>query len=361
MMLYLIYPYRNRDVIRVKRSLESLKKQTNQNFRVLFVDYGSKPEIASSIKTIVESYAFSNYNYIHSQYQPWNKSRALNSIIRTLNDGYCFVADVDMIFRSDFIETAIQLQKPNSAVYFKVGFLSDKETQLDKNFNDYELKFESTAGATGLTMCPTNILKKVRGFDEFYHFWGSEDTDVHVRLKNAGYKVQFYEDGILMLHQWHKTYRLKETKELSRELQMSHIVRLNFQHLQTAIKEKKTIVNDISWGQIITKQQEKQCLEALKHSRHIPNVKEAIDHFVFVELPHLKSGTHAFKFIEDQTNKTLKYKAKKVLKKRVDTYYSLKEVNDIVLLYIIGSYRNHPYIFKVSKDTSNIEFSIIIA
>jgi len=360
-MLQIIYPYRQRELQRIKQSLDSLLSQTNTNFKVYFVDYGSEFSHSKEVKSLVDTYNFTIYTYHYTKHQPWNKSRALNNIIKTLDNGYCFVADVDMIFRNDFVALAIQLQQPETAVYFKVGFLDKAETQKKENFSGYNISFESTAEATGLTMFPVKPLQQIRGFDEFYHFWGSEDTDVHVRLKNAGYKVQFYEDDILMLHQWHKTYRQKETKELSQELQLSHIVRLNFQHLQTAIKEKKTIVNDIYWGQIITKQQEKQCLEALKHSRHIPNVKEAIDHFVFIELPHLKSGTHAFKFIEDQTNKTLKYKAKKVLKKRVDTYYSLKEVNDIVLLYIIGSYRNYPYIFKVSKDTSNIEFSIIIA
>tara|TARA_R100000935_G_scaffold57542_1_gene91714 strand:- start:50 stop:1132 length:1083 start_codon:yes stop_codon:yes gene_type:complete len=360
-LLSLIYPYRNRDLKRISRSLESLSSQTSNKFKVKFVDYGSSISHSKEVKALVSTYSFASYTYYHTQHQPWNKSRALNSVIKTLEDGYCFVADVDMIFRNDFVETAMQLQNPNTAVYFKVGFLSEKETERDTSFSDYTIKFESTDGATGLTMFPVKILKEIRGFDEFYHFWGSEDTDVHVRLKNAGYGVEFYEKDILMLHQWHKTYRLKEVKELSRELQLSDVVRLNYQHLQTAINENKTIANNEFWGQVQTKQQETQCLEALQRSSTIPNVKETIDHFVFVDLPQLKSGTHAFKFIEDQTNKTLKYKTKKALNKRVDTFYNLKEVNDILLLHIIALYRNLPYIYKVSEDKSYIEFSIHIA
>lgn len=357
-MLTIIYPYRNRDLKRIQRSLNSLSKQTSQQFQVEFVDYGSEITHASKVKQLVKQYAFANYIYLNTKYQPWNKSRALNSSIKNLKEGYCFVADVDMIFREDFIHEAINLQNPDRAVYFKVGFLSKEETALDKSFNDYEMKFESTDEATGLTMCPVKLLKEIRGFDEFYHFWGSEDTDLHVRLKNSGYKVKFYDQDILMLHQWHPTYRLKETDNLSEELQLSHIVRLNYQHLKIADQDKTTKVNEEQWGKVMTEEDESLCVNAL--SKTIACVKEKIDHFVFIELPNLDKGIHSFKFIEVDTPKTLKHNIKKVLNKRVDSFYNLKEVNDILLLHIISLYRDLPYIFKVSKDKTYIKFSIII-
>ena len=39
--LAIVFGYRNREPIRVKRCLESLSKQTDSDFRVVFVDYGS--------------------------------------------------------------------------------------------------------------------------------------------------------------------------------------------------------------------------------------------------------------------------------------------------------------------------------
>jgi hypothetical protein len=359
-MLTLIYPYRNRDLQRIQRSLNSLTQQTVQDFKVRFVDYGSDPLHAERVKALVESYQFTTYSYHFTQYQPWNKSRALNSIIKTLYDGYCFVADVDMIFAEDFIETALSLQKPEHATYFKVGFLDNAETKQDKAFEAYTIKFESTHEATGLTMCPVKLLYAINGFDEFYHFWGSEDTDLHVRLKNAGYQVNFYENKILMLHQWHKTYRLKETNSLSEDLQLSNIVRYNYKRLMEAISQKKTIVNDNTWGQPLNEQDFSSLSESTTHKQLIFNYVDHIDYYVFQELPNLSKGIHHVTFKSKKENTSLKYKLKKILGKRVDSYYTMKTVNDILLLHIISFYRNYPYFYRVNEDTKEIQFSIKI-
>ena len=359
-MLTLIYPYRNRDIKRVKRSLDSLSRQSNMAFKVSFVDYGSSPKIASEIKTLLETYKFASYSYSHTQFQPWNKSRALNSVIKNLDEGFCFVADVDMIFAEDFIEIATSLQQSNTSTYFKVGFLDAQETETDKDFENYTLKFESTNEATGLTMFPVENLHAMRGFDEFYHFWGSEDTDVHVRLRNAGYAVNFYDKTILMLHQWHKTYRIKETLKLSEDLQLSNIVRFNYKHLMEAISQKKTMVNSSKWGHCLSESDFSLLSENSKDRQVIYNIKDHIDYFVFQELPNLGKDAHYFSFKLKQDNASLKHELKKMLGKRVDDYYSMKTVNDILLQHIISFYRNYPYFYRVFEESQRIEFSIKI-
>jgi len=67
-MLILIYPYRNRNIERVKRSLESLENQTVSDFSVVFVDYGSELEISSAIETLLENYDFVNYQYYPTRF-----------------------------------------------------------------------------------------------------------------------------------------------------------------------------------------------------------------------------------------------------------------------------------------------------
>lgn len=359
-MLHLIYPYRNRDERRVKRSLDSLLKQSNSDFTVTFVDYGSKPKVASAIKMLVESYEFTTYTYVHSQHQPWNKSKALNSVIKNLDEGFCFVADVDMIFAEDFIDIATSLQQNNTSTYFKVGFLNEAETTLEKPFDDYRIKFESTNEATGLTMFPVENLHALRGFDEFYHFWGSEDTDVHVRLRNAGFKVNFYDEKILMLHQWHETYRLKERKSLTEELQLSNIVRLNYKHLMEAMAQKRTVVNETCWGEVMAKESFKALNTSTETIEPISNIKDHVDYFVFQQLPNLSKGLHTFRFQPKVEQDSVKYKLKKQLGKRVDTFYTMKEVNDILLLHIVSFFRNYPYFYRVFEETQEIELSITI-
>jgi glycosyltransferase involved in cell wall biosynthesis len=360
-MLTIIYPYRNREVNRVKKSLDSLASQNNKEFKVVFVDYGTPKEQAKEIEELVTSFPFANYQYYSTQHQPWNKSRALNSVIKNLKGSFCFIADIDMIFHSTFVETALLLQKEDEAVYFKVGFLDEKETQATRSFSEYKISFESDEEATGLTLFPVKKLKEINGFDEFYHFWGAEDTDVHARLRNNGTTVTFYDKDILLLHQWHPSYRSKESKSLSQSLQLTGIVQLNHQHLKFAKQHKVTIVNPKQWGEVPSAKTFAKLEAGSPNKIKISNQKEVIDHFLFVELPTLSHGLHTFFISEDNFQKTIKYTAKKRLGKKVPNYYTLKEINDALLLQIITFYRNYPYIYKINKSLDTITFTILKA
>jgi predicted glycosyltransferase involved in capsule biosynthesis len=35
---------------------------------------------------------------------------------------------------------------------------------------------------------------EIKGYDEFFHFYGSEDVDLYARLENAGYKSNLVTD-----------------------------------------------------------------------------------------------------------------------------------------------------------------------
>ncbi len=356
-MLTLIYPYRNRDLERLKNSLDSLGKQTDSDFKVFFVDYGSQGERAQAAKKLCNNYNFVSYRYFKSQFQPWNKSRALNNVIKVLDTGFCFVADVDMIFHPQFVEKALKLQVKNKTIYFKVGFLKPDETEKSMNFSDHKNYRLSNHEATGLSMFPLNILKKLRGFDEFYHFWGAEDTDMHVRLKNAGYEVEFYDEEVLLLHQWHPSYRSTESRDLNKELQIDGIVQLNHQHLKHAVEYKTTKVNRESWGECITLEELNELEKALVNFV-LDNEQRKIDHLLYVVMPEAKNQILKIIIQKDSFRNSLKYRAKRLLNKKVPEYYSLKEINDKILLHLISFYRNKAYIYKISDDLKSIEVAV---
>jgi N-terminal domain of galactosyltransferase len=358
-MFSIIYPYRNRDIQRVKNSLESLQQQTNNSFEVYLVNYGSNEIYSKQVKNLLINYSFVNYSYLYTEQQPWNKSKAINSILKNLRTGYFFVADIDMIFHSSFVEKALQLLKNNEAWYFQVGFLNEEESKLSKKFEDYNIKFKSNKEATGLTMCSVESAKAIRGFDQFYHFWGSEDTDFHVRLKNAGCNVNFYDKDILMLHQWHEIYRNKEIKFLSKELRISNIVKFNHYYLKKTSQDKKTTVNNENWGKSQSKEEYERLVEYSKtNSKLISNKCIEINYFLFQELPNLKSGLHCFEIHEEKTNKSFKTVIKSVLKKNKTTFYSLKSINDKLLFNIINFYKNYHYNYSISEDLKSIKFVI---
>ena len=356
-MLTIVYPYRNRDAERVKRSLDSLKKQVNADFKVLFVDYGSNMHTAKEIKELISNYNFATYIYNFSEFQPWSRAKAINIGLKNVNTDFIFTADVDMIFSPDFISKVHELKNPHKAYYFKVGFLNEKESKLDKSFGDYEIDFTTGVGAQGLSLFYLKSLETIQGYDEFLHFWGAEDIDIHERLIRTGTESVFYDNQILLLHQWHTSYRKSETNILSSDLQLKGVVKLNHQHLVSNQKKKATKVNNESWGNLI---QESDFNELEKCSNQIilSNKLEVIDHFLFVELPRFKEEVLSFQFVEDVFQGSIKYRVKKFLGKNVPQYYSLKEINDMLLLHIISFYHSCPYSYRISKDLKTITLKI---
>ncbi|MGO4770951.1 glycosyltransferase family 2 protein [Flavobacterium sp. W22_SRS_FK3] len=357
-MITILYAYRNREFNRIKRSLDSLASQTKQNFNVVFVDYGSKKEIASEIKELVKHYSFCNYHYLFSEFQPWNKSKAFNYVLKNIDSEYCFTADVDMIFHPEFTSILEEKCNPDKAIYFQVGYMSNEENNKESiNYDSYNIKFLSTKDATGMTLFPVKRLKSIRGFDEFFHFWGAEDTDIHNRIIQAGCELEFYDQKVLMLHQWHKNYRNRETVDLNTELQLSRIVEVNHRHLKCNFETEFNNVNSEKWGEVISESEFNE-LEGFDNNLVLINKKEIIDHFLFVELPRFQNGILSIRFVEDDFQKSLKYKIKKSIGKKAPKYYSLKEINDKLLLHIISFYHQFPYTYKVSNDLKSISFKI---
>lgn len=356
-MLTILYPYRNREPERVKRSLDSLKAQTNKEFKVLFVDYGSNTHLVSGIKEVISQYHFATYIYSFSEYQPWSRAKALNIGLKNVTTDYVFTADVDMIFSPEFISKLQELKNPSKAYYFKVGFLNEKESQTNKNFENYSIDFTTGIGAQGLSLFYLKCVEEITGYDEFLHFWGAEDIDIHERLIRTGIESVFYNDEILLLHQWHRSYRKSEKDSLTADLQLKGVVKLNHEHLKNNQKNKVIQANKENWGNLISESDFNE-LENFKDQIILDNKAEVIDHFLFVELPRLQDKVLSIQFVQDNFQNSLKYKVKRLLGKAVPKYYSLKEINDKLLLHIISFYHTYPYSYKISDDLQRITFKI---
>lgn len=349
-LITILYPYRNREVQRIKRSLDSLVQQSEKNFVVKFIDYGSDAEIAKEIRALVSEYDFASYEYLNTKNQLWNKSKALNFAIKRIITDYCFVADVDMIFHSEFTQILEKQLDSHWITYFQVGFLSEQETRKETSFENYKVNFKSNEEATGMTLFPVVALKEINGFDEFFHFWGAEDTDVHNRLKQAGYRVKYYDEKLLMLHQWHPNYRKRETKTLNAiELQLSGAVEINHQHLLDNLKNNVTKVNRDDWGNIMSEETREE-LEAFPVTTLLDEKKQ-IDYFLYQQLPNAKNKIIAIEIKETPEQYSLKYKIKKALGKKVSKFYNRKEINDQILLHIIAFYHTKPYIYQVKEKS----------
>lgn len=356
-MITLLYTYKNKDLRRVKKSLDSLLNQTNKAFEIVFVDYGSDDFYKNALSELLTEYQNVKYIYSYHKDQPWSRAKALNIGIKQVDTEFVFMSDIDMIFRYDFIEKLYLLKSDKMSVCFRVGFLDEEESKQDKSFESYKIKHLSGVGAEGLSLFSTSALKKIQGFDEFFHFWGAEDEDVHNRLLNKGLQKHFYQEEVLMLHQWHVSYRRSESMKLAKELQLSNIVRINQHHLKYNKKHNVLQANCNQWGNIISELEYNELKKPLQTQR-ISNLKSEIDHFLFFEIDNLPSGAFRFQFLESNVASSLKYRVKKMLMKPVQGYYEMKEINDKLLLHLISFYNTNHYTYIVGDDLKSIELTI---
>lgn len=358
-MITILYIYKNKDLQRIKRSLDSLQNQTNREFEICVVDYGSDEFYKNALIKILSEYSDINHVYSYHRNQPWSRSKAINIGIRKIKTPFVFVADIDMIFRYDFISELHKLKNENTSVCFRVGFLDEKESQQNKKFEHYKIKHLSDKGAEGLSLFPVKALELVFGFDEFFHFWGAEDQDIHNRLESLGLQKIYYNKEILMLHQWHVSYRRSESEKLTYELQLSDISRLNQVHKNHNEINNISQINNSNWGTMIS---DKEFLELENYTvtKEISNLKCQIDHFLFCELPNLNKGIYKFRFLEDCHEKNIKYKIKKIIGKPVQKYYNMKQINDKILLHLISFFNNNHYSYQISENLKYIDLTIKI-
>ncbi len=343
-MITICLTYRDRDINIVKNALDSLKSQTNHEFEVFFIDYGSSKEYQKAIGKIIEEYDFINYYYFNTIHQLWNKSKAINFALKQCKSNYFFVGDVDMIFRNDFIEKLKKLKSDSEAVYFKVGYLSKEESSLKKDFSKYNIHHYSNEQATGMTLYPKHLLMEINGYDEYCHGWGLEDTDVHLRLKNNGINVKFI-DEVYMLHQWHpKIYRSKNSSAPYH----TKLERINLQYSKQVIALKKIKANqNYEWG-IVNHEEEHKGIQTLK----ITNQKSEIEAFC---LQYIQTDKILeVNFVLHKEFKSLKNVAKILLRKKQFEFYTLDEVNNKVLELLILQYRNHHYEYFRNKNDIKI-------
>lgn len=357
-MITIVLTNRNRDLQIVKKCLDTLQKQSNQDFELFFVDYGSINAYLLDLQELIKNYSKLKFIGCPVSGQLWNKSRAINIALKKCETDYFFVGDIDMLFHDEFVNKLYSLKKENEVTYFQVGFLNKEESSLDKDFLDLNPAFLSSEGATGMTLYPAKLLKEINGYDEFYNGWGAEDTDVHVRLRNLGISVLFYEKELLLKHQWHpKTYRtLKSVEAYHFDLE-----KINHSYIKLTQKTKLIKVNENhNWG-------------VLPDQLLYLKLKEKAD-FDFNILPELKELIpliSQFNNFEQKviavtvTNVTVREKSRELAKrlagKKYREFLTIDAVNDIILQEILIHYRNAPYEYSFDRKNGIISLKMYLS
>ena len=354
MIVTIVIPNRNRDLAIVRKSLFSLIDQASDKIEVVVVDYGSDIGYQKDLEELINEIGNIKLILCPTQGQLWNKARAINIVLKTCVTPFFMVADVDMLFHPQFCNLILPALKNDSAIYFSVGILTEEESKKDISFEEYKIKFITNHEATGITIFPTPQLLDINGFDEFYHGWGSEDTDAHVRLLNNGQKVEFKEGSCYFLHQWHpKNYRSRDSKEPY----CKGLEQTNAGYLSQSIELKRTKANlNTPWG-ILPFEIDK---ESIDYELSITNKTASVNALVQqIEELEINTSMHVT-ITQDDSYKNVKDGVKKILGKKTTDYIALDVVNDTLLGALIGVLRNSPYNYRYDRMAQQIHFQIKI-
>lgn len=356
-MLTIIFPYRNRDPERIRCSLISLSNQSFHDFEVMFIDYGSQDVKAKAVEAIIADFPFASYHYVAHEGLLWNKSKALNYGIRQAKTPYIITSDIDVLFAPHFIESVVAQMEPNGFSLFKIGYLSEKETKLQLTNLDFNTISTTHVGETfGIGLFPKEALETVGGLDEFFHFYGSEDEDINLRVQIAGYRLKQCNE-LMLYHQWHKRYPQKKDNVLQIQPRLTNVLRLNQRHFLWHKAHGIVHPNPKSWGHCYSKADLKT-LERPDTIIQLDNIMAHVEHCFGVVLNQHSNSIVQIIVNEAPYFRSLKYKLKQILGKQTQTYMSMKAVNDLMLKDIVCRYRDLNYAYKVTENLKQIQFTI---
>ncbi|MBK9264074.1 MAG: glycosyltransferase family 2 protein [Polyangiaceae bacterium] len=213
-LLSVVIPIRNRSGVRLENCLRSLRWQEAipcDRVEIVLSDFGSAPEHREAVQRAARNYDAT----VH--YTPtsdlWNRSRALNIGIKRANGEYTFCTDADMVFSPNFFKTLMDTQVQvggHGLLMCQCHDLGEETGERVIDSQELEALKKSatlrpTYGMGGCQCAKTQWFHRIRGFDERYTYWGSEDKDLGRRAEIDGRVIKWITESAYMLHQWHPT------------------------------------------------------------------------------------------------------------------------------------------------------------
>ena len=132
--LTIVIPNRNRDLGRIKRSLKSVYPQLDNSTSLYLVDYGSVPDYQEQLQKVLKQFPNVGFILCPTFSQLWNKSRAINIVLKNCKTTFFMVCDMDMLWHPDFLKTERELWYRSDATYYTVGILTREETEQERDF-----------------------------------------------------------------------------------------------------------------------------------------------------------------------------------------------------------------------------------
>lgn len=249
--------------------LDALARQSARNFEIVIADDGSDEATVSEIRNYMAAHPHMRIIHSWQEDKGWRKNISLNRAVAASSADYLIFIDGDCIPHPRFVDDHLRMRRPGTVIagrrldlpkplsdnverltslprhFFcrtRLGILrlifrqpfGLTMRQLRRSFR-FPFLFGHPVGlhGTGILGCNFSIFRSdlmtVNAFDERYPDPGTgEDTDLEIRLANAGIGSLKASRHAVMLHRCHP--RLVFDSEPNRRL------------LQTAIRDKVTYV-----------------------------------------------------------------------------------------------------------------------
>jgi glycosyltransferase involved in cell wall biosynthesis len=205
MQFSFIVLYRNRDIVRVERCLQSIANQTYTDFEIVFLDYGSELKMQKQVEELCSRFPKVRYLYVPTEGWLWCRSHALNLGIAHAKGQYMIIVDVDIMYSPNFAQYFADRISPNKLFLYSCYYLPQNFTkhQTLNFYQAYPFQVNDISG-NGLLVAPKQKIIDTGGYDTYFRIWGFEDIDMYQRLKKQGVEHTTVKiDELRTFHQWH--------------------------------------------------------------------------------------------------------------------------------------------------------------
>lgn len=175
---------------------------------VVVVDLGSEPATLAQVVALCARHGASLVVHPH---EPWSRSLALNVGARYLAGtgiDYLVTTDADMLFSEEWRAVAERYAAPDRYMMTRSRDLPPGWVPSERITSDGLLQASTLHPPVGMgaaSVIPVAWFVKVRGYEEAYEVWSSEDNDLAARATWDGLTVAFMPpEEAVVAHQWHR-------------------------------------------------------------------------------------------------------------------------------------------------------------
>ncbi len=221
----------------LKRTIESLLKQTDENFELLIADDGSDDRTETMVRIFASQSKKIRIQHVWHEDKGFRLAAIRNLACKSISGDYLLFIDGDCIASPHWIEMHRRLAEPGWTVSGQRILLSSELTNryvhadaldIDWSFSAFLKLYRQNLinRPWPILHLPLGALRKSRknnwkmikgcnwgmwsrdlsiinGFDEEFQGWGHEDSDVAVRLLNSGVHFKNGAYTAPVLHLWH--------------------------------------------------------------------------------------------------------------------------------------------------------------